>query len=378
MMYILGMVFFTPVQAQSLTKEEKKEARKVKRQTKIDQGKPLILPLAGPAYTPELGFTIAGSVMISYKTNPKDTLIQRSSSPITLGITSTGAYFFGSKVTTFWRRDTWRIYADINFKNMPDNYYGVGYDEGRYTPESDSTTAYNRTWFQFYPKFLHQFKKHHFIGPNLDINYTKGGDESPGVAADPYYQEFNDRPLNTGLGVVYQYDSRDIPVNPWKGWFLEVMATFYGGYLGGDNNYQLLSLDYRNYWNVRKVGRTLAFQVRGRFTIGDVPYGEMSQLGTPFDLRGYRWGQYRHESMVYTILEYRHMFGKRDGSLSNSGFVTWVGVGTLGENVGDFNKWLPNFGFGYRLEVQPRMSLRIDFGFGTETTGFYFNFNEAF
>ena len=60
------------------------------------------------------------------------------------------------------------------------------------------------------------------------------------------------------------------------------------------------------------------------------------------------------------------------------GAVGWVGVGTLGETVGEFDKWLPNFGLGFRFEVQPRMNLRIDFGFGKETTGFYFNFNEAF
>jgi hypothetical protein len=30
------------------------------------------------------------------------------------------------------------------------------------------------------------------------------------------------------------------------------------------------------------------------------------------------------------------------------------------------------------MEVQPRMNLRIDFGFGTETFGFYYNLNEVF
>jgi len=72
------------------------------------------------------------------------------------------------------------------------------------------------------------------------------------------------------------------------------------------------------------------------------------------------------------------MFAKKDCSLSKSGFVAWIGGGTLGETVGDFNKWLPNVGFGYRFEVQPRMNLRVDIGFGKESRGFYFNFNEAF
>ena len=72
------------------------------------------------------------------------------------------------------------------------------------------------------------------------------------------------------------------------------------------------------------------------------------------------------------------MFAKKDGSLSKSSFVAQIGGGTLGETVGDFNKWLSNGGFGCRFEVQPRMNLRIDFGFGKESRGFYFNLNEAF
>jgi len=82
--------------------------------------------------------------------------------------------------------------------------------------------------------------------------------------------------------------------------------------------------------------------------------------------------------MVYAIGEYRLMFKKRDGELSPHGIVGWLGVGTLGETVGEFGEWLPSIGIGYRLQVQPRMNLRLDIGFGKETMGFYFNFNEAF
>jgi hypothetical protein len=104
----------------------------------------------------------------------------------------------------------------------------------------------------------------------------------------------------------------------------------------------------------------------------------MSQPGTPFDLRGYRWGQYRDQSMVYFLAEYRHMFLKANGEVGNHGFVLWTGAGSIGKTAKDFYGWLPNFGIGYRLQVQPRMNLRIDFGFGTNSTGFYFNFNEAY
>ena len=379
--FIIGFLIlpFLSVLAQSDTIPlSKKEVRKAKRQDKVDKGKMLITPLAGPAYTPEMGFTLAGGIMISFKTNPGDSLIQRSSGPIMLGISTTGAYFFGTKLTTFWLQDKLRIYADINFKDMPDNYWGVGYDKGYNTEKGDSTTAYTRTWWQIYPRFLWQFKKNYFIGTLIDFNYTKGRDASPGVANDPDYIKYNDKPLNTGLGLVLQYDSRDVPVNSWGGAFIEISAGFYGPYLGGDNTYQIYVVDLRKYWIIKRPGRTIAAQLKGRFGQGDVPYGEMSQPGTPFDLRGYTWGRYREQSMIFTIGEYRHMFMKKNGTLSPHGVVGWLGVGTLGEVAAEFGDWLPSIGFGYRLEVQPRMNLRIDIGFGRETAGFYFNFNESF
>lgn len=360
------------------TKEEKKEAKKAKKQQKIDEGKLMIMPLAGPAYTPELKLTIAATAMISFKTNPKDSLIQRSSTPIVLGGSSTGAFFGSSVISTFWFEDKMRIYGDFWFKDMPDNYWGVGYDAARNTEKGDSTTSYQRFWWWVNPRVLWQFKENYFVGLNIDYNYTKGSEESPGVLEDPYYQEYNDRPLNSGLGLIFQYDSRDIPVNSWSGYLLNLSTTFYSSDLGGDNDYQVYLVDFRKYFQIKRPGRTIAVQAKSRLSYGDVPYGEMSQLGTPFDLRGYTWGRYRDNSMLFLLGEYRHMFMKKTGDMSPHGFVLWAGAGSIGKDIGGFNNWLPNFGIGYRLEIQPRMNLRVDIGFGQETRGFYFNFNEAF
>jgi hypothetical protein len=107
--FLIISSFYSNLFAQELTKDEKKAARKAKKQEKIASGKLMITPLAGPAYTPELGFTIAGGIMTSFKTNKSDSLIQRSSAPIMLGVSSTGAYFLQTKWTTFWLQDKMRI-----------------------------------------------------------------------------------------------------------------------------------------------------------------------------------------------------------------------------------------------------------------------------
>jgi len=362
-------------QEDSLTR---KEIRMQKKQLKVEQGKPLITPLAGPAYTPELGFTVAASIMLSYKTNPRDSLIQRSSSPVSFGASSTGAIFFSSIVSTFWLQDRLRIYGDIWYKDMPDHYWGAGYENAVNTPKSDTTTAYNRKWWWFNPRILWQFKPNFFLGANIDYNNTVVSDASEGVLNDPNYIAYGPDNMNSGLGLILRYDSRDIPVNAYSGLYIDLISTFYTTWLGGDNRYQIYLVDFRKYFQLDRPGRTFAMQMKGRFGAGDVPYGEMSQLGTPFDLRGYTWGQYRDRSMLFFLGEYRHMFLKASGEMSKHGMVAWLGTGTIGPDPGQFDKWIPNFGFGYRFEVQPRMNLRIDIGIGRETSGFYFNFNEAF
>jgi hypothetical protein len=82
--------------------------------------------------------------------------------------------------------------------------------------------------------------------------------------------------------------------------------------------------------------------------------------------------------MFFALAEYRYMFLKGNGELSPHGIVLFTGTGSIGENATNFNDWLPCVGLGYRFQVQPRMNLRIDYGFGFESQGFYFNFNEAF
>ena len=61
-----------------------------------------------------------------------------------------------------------------------------------------------------------------------------------------------------------------------------------------------------------------------------------------------------------------------------NGIVLWAGIGTIAHHFNDIKYGLPNWGVGYRIEVQERMNVRFDLGFGRNTVGFYINFNESF
>ena len=145
----------------------------------------------------------------------------------------------------------------------------------------------------------------------------------------------------------------------------------------------VIGLDYRQYKKIVRPGSTLAWQVKTRFSGGDVPWTDMSMIGTPFDLRGYRWGRYRDKTMLFGIAEYRYMFmrkkPRKDGNMmSRWGLVGWLATGSVGDSYLNLKGWLPNGGVGVRFEIQKRMNARIDFGIGDDTNAFYISFNEAF
>ncbi len=361
-------------------KEQKKAVKLEKKQQKIVDGKTLITPFIAPAYTPEMGITIAAGGLVSFKTQPTNQELKRSNIPFAVGAGITGAVFAYARPTVYFASNKLRWYSDLWYKDMPDNYWGIGTYNAINVPKSDTTTEYMRTWFLFKNTFVYEVYTDLFVGLMVDYNYTKGSEPSAGVANDPNYMEYNDKPTNSGIGLVVQYDSRDMPTNAWDGVYVSVEATKYTPSLGGDNNYNLLTIDYRQYKNVGRKGQTMAWQFKTRLADGEVPYGEMGQLGNPFDLRGYTWGRFRDEKLFFLMVEYRHMFLKAGSSteLSKHGMVGWVASGTVAPKPGEAEHFLPNLGIGYRLEIQPRMNVRIDFGIGRETAGIYINFNEAF
>ena len=112
----------------------------------------------------------------------------------------------------------------------------------------------------------------------------------------------------------------------------------------------------------------------------EVPWTDLSQLGTPWDLRAYRWGRYRDLTAAFALLEYRFMFPfPQDTLWSRLGMAAWVGVGALGDTpLPDLTKPLPSVGLGVRVRVQDRVTVRLDFGVGRESFAFYFQFLEAF
>ncbi len=336
-----------------------------------------LTPVAAPAYTPELGFLIAGGAVVSWNGDPSRRDLPRSSLNAVAGASTIGAFLVQGRLNAFTNADTLRVVANLDVRDQPDHYFGVGYLDAKTRPLGPDTTAYRRSWWQLSPSLLLRVLPFLYVGVPVDLSSTHARDLSAGVAADPH---FRSDVQNTGLGLTIQYDTRDVPINAWHGMLLSATWLGYARALGGNSEWHALSLDYRQYVQLFRRGSTLAWQLKHRSTFGDVPWSELTQVGTPWDLRAYRWGQYRDRSGTSAVVEYRFMLPFDEDSLwSRLGAVAWVGAGVLGPGaLPDFTRFLPAAGAGLRIELQQRITMRLDVGFGDGTRAVYFNFLEAF
>lgn len=368
---------FFQVHSQGKLKQKLKE-RGAQKELAISQGKPWFSPLVGPAYTADAGLLIYGGFLYSFRANKKDSISQRSSLPATIYYSTKGNFGINASVKTFWMEEKIRFDAKIVLKDKDHHYYGKGYEEIENTYQSDSTTLYHQSRASLVMDFYYKIHPSVYAGAKFASSYTSMKDYSAGVEEDPYLSQFDEVYGLLGLGAQLSYDTRDIVVNAWSGMYVNVSAMFFDKALGSTYGFQEYEFDTRFYKTFIREGNVMAFRFFTRAAYGDVPITDLSDFAGGKNLRGYYLGHYRDNVTSFVLGEWRYKFKKADKILSKSGLVVWLGAGSIAADVPGLTKWLPNGGFGYRLELQPRMNVCVDFGFGRDTQGVYFNFVEAF
>lgn len=380
----------TKVLQETLQKDSlmsKKEARKLKK----SQRNLHYNILGGPSYTPDFGLLVGGSALMTFRLNPKDTTMRRSVLPVAMAFMFNGGLNIMVKPQLFFKDDKFRIFGQFSYKNTQENFYGVGYSTNKNYERSDSTSQYRYSGIQFNPWFLFRIKDSNvFLGPQIDLNYDKITDPAKHLATQEDFAAAGGNTdgytsFSSGLGFLLTYDTRDVPANPYKGVYVDFRGLMYQKWLGSDENFYRFELDYRQYKSVGER-RVIAWTAQTKHVFGShIPLNKYVLSGTPFDLRGYYMGQYRDKSSHVVMAEYRHMFNTDRSNwfkklIHRLGFVAWGGCGFMGPTPVKIEGVLPNAGLGLRIEVQPRMNVRLDYGrnFVNRQNLFYFNMTEAF
>lgn len=345
--------------------------------------------LGGPSYSPDFGFLMGGSILMTFRTEKNDTTLKRSVMPFAVAV-GMNTINITSKPQLFFKKDHIRLFGEFSYKISKENYYGVGYVTNKNTQRGKNTTRYDNRSLKINPYVLFRISDNQFyLGPQIDISYDKMDNPAEGILNDPDYIRDTDGKgrytnFSSGIGIVANYDSRDVPANAYKGIFAEVRLTAYNRFLGSNTDFYKFDLDYRQYKEVGKR-KVLAWTVQSKNVFGDVPISRLITTGTPYDLRGYYMGQYRDKTSHIVIAEYRQMFHSDKENIWGNivrrlGWTVWGGCGFMGPAPARIEGLLPNAGIGLRIEVQPRMNIRLDFGrnFINKQNLFYFNITEAF
>ncbi|WP_340618044.1 BamA/TamA family outer membrane protein [Xenorhabdus entomophaga] len=332
---------------------------------KIDWG---VLP--GPFYTPEMGMGIGVAVVGLYRPDSSDHISQTSSLGLSGFGSSTGAFGLNFTNYNFLAGDQWRLFVSGTLNNIPTYYWGKGYSAGK---NNGNKEKYHSQEFDIRPRFLYRVTDATYMG--LGWHFSSVNASNPDSGAKRYFDRSvgGRSVISSGVSAYFSYDTRDFLPNAQHGQAFEIIYTYFSPELGGDHRFHTTQFQFSTYYQLSEK-TVLAFDNYARFSAGDVPWNQLSLLGNGQRMRGYYEGRYRDNNIFATQLELRHKLDWRHG------VVGWIGTGTLGDTPSKLGTrhWLPSVGIGYRFEFKPRMNVRLDFGVGKGSTGFYFQVGEAF
>jgi outer membrane protein assembly factor BamA len=320
-------------------------------------------------YTPETKLAL-GAAAISYFRTSQDTLTKLSKLTLSGYYSTRKQYYAVFRPEFFLKQNAYKLYLDANFGNFYDKFWGIGND----TPDIE-TVDYIRMAYGLQLNMQARIYGHTNGGVIFEISNSVIRDKKE----NPYllYGDItgSEGGMNSGIGAVFSYDSRDNNFYPGHGGILEFQAIVFEQMFGGDFNFQRYLVNYRQYSTLKK-NHIMALQFYANFTSGGVPFYELPALGGQNTMRGYFLGRYRDKQYVMTQAEYRTIIWWR------LGVVGFFGVGDVAPQLSalriDELKYSIGAGIRFVLDAKEKLNVRMDIGFGKDTAGLYFAIEEAF
>lgn len=322
----------------------------------------------GPSYskTTKLGLGVLAAAL--YRLDRTDSITPPSDLSIFANVSTSGFYSFGVTGNTIFRHSVRKLDYDISFSSAPRDVWGIGYRAGRYNPKSD----FVEQRYLVKARFMQQLFAHTYAGVLFNFEHTSG--RKFDALSQQYIYGQKDSYTATGFGALIEYDSRDFIPNPSRGCYLSVEGIYFDKGLGNcDRSLWRMSFTANLYKQLWSSG-LIAFDLHGEFNSEGTPWTMLAQLGGNERMRGYYLGQYTDNSLLTAQVELRQHIWRRIGC------VVWGGAGNIYSKQEKFS-WrntLPNYGLGLRWELKKRVNVRMDYGFGRNTSGFLLSINEAF
>ncbi len=281
-------------------------------------------------------------------------------------------WMVGLSSNYFTPGEKYYIDADISYVDFPLFFYGIGNDVS-----SSQKEIYHSNTFRFQFLGYRALAKKLFLGVGYRAGNVHRMDNLEGGILETLQPLGVNGHYFSGVQAALLFDNRDNQLGASKGWYARLSRAVFHPSLGSRYHFSNYAIDLRKYFRPFKHrGDVLALQAFAHGTEGDVPFTELAQLGNSNLMRGYYSGQYRDRYYWATQAEYRYKLN------SWLGFAGFVGMGAVAPDVHRFraDQIKPNYGVGARIAIVPSgdLTLRIDYGRGSESGNLYIAIMEAF
>lgn len=270
----------------------------------------------------------------------------------------------------FTKYDRMLYKGEMRYRIFPDRFYGIG---NRTSLEDEERFQYSLFSFKFL--VLKRFFRSWYIGADVNFDYEYD------LKVDPN-KELGQGDIvgyrggtTVGAGLVATWDTRDNAINAYSGHYFQLSTYFNSSVLGSDFNYNRYSVEYRGFKQVGKKS-VLALNVLGQFTSGEVPFLDLPRAGSDQILRGYATYRYRDRNRTAMQVEYRLPLFWRIGA------VAFAGLGDVYDSPKDVSMRTIKYSYGGGLRLNlnrtERINLRLDYGWGRNSSAFYLAIIESF
>jgi hypothetical protein len=286
--------------------------------------------------------------------------------------------------SSIWLKDnSWNIQGDVRLLVYPQYTWGLGSSHSY----SDKTLV-DDNYIRFYQSALKQITPYFFAGGGYNIDYRSNIKSDDPTVNLKQFTGYNygtgSSSVSSGININLLYDTRNNSINPLPGSYLNVVYRINPVFLGSNNSWHSLYVDYRKYVPLNGKNRnqqnTLAFWSYF-WTVfnSNAPYLDLPSIGwDPYNRSGEGIDQnrYRGKSLFYLESEY-HRDITANGLL---GFVVFANATTVSGSGTLFTSWHPAAGTGLRIKFNKgsNTNIGIDYGFSKGYSAVILNLGEAF
>nr|WP_262905057.1 outer membrane protein assembly factor [Hymenobacter pini] len=339
-----------------------------------------LLPVPLVYYTPEtrLAYGVAATATVRFQRDDGFAAARPSQFTLALAYTQNRQLLLYVPFQVFYDHNRYYAYGEVGYYRYNYYFYGVGQREvprelfGVNFPRV-RVNAFRRVGAgmgagKLYAGLRYQYEDYR-------VSSVQAGGQ---LASGTVPGGLGSRLTGGGLGLFY--DSRDNVFFPAKGVVADLCAFVRNraagaGAAGETTRFDRYVADVSGY---RALGKhaVLATNAYVSFIVGTAPFNALSLLGGSRRLRGYYEGRYRDQNAALAQAEVRFDVYKRLGA------VVFGGVGTLGDGQALLRLGQPKgaYGAGLRFTANRRdhLNVRLDYGLGRQSSGFYLTVGEAF